>query len=128
MRTGRPTKYNEELIRKAHDYLHNYESEGDVFPQVAGLAVFLGISRETIYDWIKDDTKKDFSDIVAQICAMQEKVLVNGGIMGEFNASIAKLMLAKHGYSEKQEVDHTTKGDKIKSIAPHQFISDEDKQ
>jgi len=126
MRTGRPTKYNEELVEKARSYLYNYESEGDVFPQVAGLAVFLGISRDTIYEWIQDDTKKEFSYIVAQICAMQEKVLVNGGIMGEFNATIAKLMLAKHGYSEKQEVDHTTKGDKIQSIAPHLFVSEDE--
>lgn len=123
---GRPTKYSDELLEAAIEYAHNYESHGDAVPQLAGLAVALGISRDTIYDWLKDDTKKEFSYIVAQICAMQEKVLVNGGVVGDFNASITKLLLAKHGYSDKAEIDHTTKGEKVQSIAPHQFVSDDE--
>jgi hypothetical protein len=33
----------------------------------------------------------------------QEKMLANGGILNEYNASITKLLLTKHGYSEKTE-------------------------
>jgi len=32
--------------------------------------------------------------------------LVNKGLTGDFNATITKLMLANHGYSEKQSIDH----------------------
>jgi hypothetical protein len=36
--------------------------------------------------------------------------LINKGLKGEFNASIAKLMLANHGYCEKQILDHQSMG------------------
>ena len=35
-------------------------------------------------------------------------MLINGGLMGDFNASIAKVMMTKHGYSDKQEIDNTS--------------------
>ena len=38
---------------------------------------------------------------------MQENRLLNGGLAGEFNASITKLLLYKHGYHEKAEFDLT---------------------
>ncbi|MEN7471298.1 terminase small subunit, partial [Providencia stuartii] len=40
------------------------------------------------------------------IKTLQENRLINKGLIGEFNPTITKLMLANHGYSEKQEVDH----------------------
>lgn len=43
----------------------------------------------------------------------QEVELINKGLKGEFNASIAKLMLANHGYSEKQTLDHQSMGNSI---------------
>nr|WP_296300623.1 terminase small subunit [Gilliamella sp.] len=47
------------------------------------------------------------------IKARQEVELINKGLKGEFNASIAKLMLANHGYSEKQILDHQSMGSSI---------------
>ncbi|WP_415843310.1 terminase small subunit [Xenorhabdus thuongxuanensis] len=32
--------------------------------------------------------------------------LINKGLTGDFNSTIAKMMLTKHGYSDKQEIDH----------------------
>ena len=43
--------------------------------------------------------------------------MVNKGLNGEFKSIIAKLMLANHGYSEKQEIDHQL------SIIKRQFVS-----
>ena len=37
--------------------------------------------------------------------AKQEKTLVNGSLRGEMNPAISKMMLTKHGYSDKQEID-----------------------
>ncbi len=42
------------------------------------------------------------------ILARQKRTLINKGLTGVFNATIVKLMLSKHGYSEK--VDQTVTG------------------
>lgn len=110
MAGGRPTDYNEEILAKANDYLTN-RPDDEVVHTVAGLAVHLHISRETVYDWAKQDDKKEFSDIVVEILSNQERALVNKGLKGEFNSTIAKLLLAKHGY--KEESDITTGGNAI---------------
>ncbi|EPI2106718.1 DNA-packaging protein [Providencia rettgeri] len=101
---GRPSKFAESL-GKAKEYLMGgYETVGDVIPSVAGLACYLGVSRKTVYEWVKEST--DLSDTLEGILAMQENKLINKGLNGDFNPTITKLMLANHGYSEKQEVDH----------------------
>ena len=37
----------------------------------------------------------------------QEKDLINKGLTGDFNSTITKLILTKHGYSDKQDIDHS---------------------
>lgn len=101
---GRPTDYNDAILKKTKLYLDTFDSEGDVIPTIAGLALYLGLSRETIYDWSSQDTKKEFSDIVKDLMAKQEKTLINSGLSGKFNSNIVKLALGKHGYSDKQEL------------------------
>lgn len=112
---ARPTDYKEELLEKARDYRANWNAiyPNDVVPSLEGLALHIGISRETIYAWEGQEGKEEFSDIVDVIRKGQAKELVNKGLKGDFNSSIAKVMLSKHGYSEKTEIDHTTKGEKI---------------
>ncbi len=107
---GRPTKYCQEIVDKARHYLENYKDYDDVVPQIAGLAVALGIHRDTIYEWAKDPQKEEFTDTLKKIEISQHKVLVNGGLSGVFTAPITKLMLANHGYSEKQEVKQDITG------------------
>ena len=41
--------------------------------------------------------------ILADIQARQQELLLNSGLTGEFNSTITKLVLGKHGYSEKSE-------------------------
>ncbi|MDF7480882.1 DNA-packaging protein, partial [Proteus mirabilis] len=53
------------------------------------------------------------------IMAFQEMKLINSGLAGDFNATITKLMLANHGYSEKQEVDHTSSDN---SMSPTKIV------
>ena len=55
----------------------------------------------------------EFLDTLELIKSRQEVELINKGLKGEFNASIAKLMLANHGYSEKQTLDHQSQGSSI---------------
>lgn len=106
--TGRPTKYNDELVAKAQNYLLNYADLGDVVPTVAGLACELKIARDTVYDWSSQEDKEIFSDIVKGIASEQERMLINGGLSNTMNAMITKLLLSKHGYAESQKIDNTS--------------------
>lgn len=100
---GRPTSYSAQTLELAHLYLRKLPRD-EAFHSIAGLADFLDITRETIYQWIEDEDKQDFSDIVKKIMMKQEKSLANNGAKGYFNSSITKLMMGKHGYHDKQEV------------------------
>ena len=117
---GRPTKLTDELVSKAEMYLTDYPSNGDIVPTVAGLSVYLDIAKSSIYKY-RDESDR-FSDTLERIESLQESKLVNGGLLGDFNATIAKLMLYNHGYSEKQVVDNTSSDG---SMSPPQPLTPE---
>ena len=100
---GRPVEWTPELEERAWDYVENYESYGDPFPSMVGLCGTINRARSTIYKWC-DDPEKDFSDIARAIHEKQERILCNKGVLSEFNPSITKLLLTKHGYSDRQEL------------------------
>jgi len=100
---ARPTKYSEELLDIAKDYLKNFKKHGDFVPSVEGLADTLDIHRDTVYDW--KDKYDEFSDIYKKVLTKQARGLINGGLSNEFNASTTKMMLTKHGYSDRIETD-----------------------
>ena len=103
---GRPTKYGPEVLEKTKDYLENYESYGDAIPSQVGLALELDIVPSTLYEWQTDPEKPEFSRMLEKIKAKQERVLLAGSLFGDLNANISKLVLAKHGYAEKTEVEN----------------------
>lgn len=110
---GSPTKYTEDMPDKVQGYIDGYKEKGHPIPTIEGLSLILGISRETIYAWCKQEEKKHFSDMVEQLLATQSHELVANGLEGKFNASITKLMMHNHGYHEQSKVDHTTKGESL---------------
>lgn len=114
---GRPSKFAESLVKAKEYLMGGYEAVGDVVPSVAGLACYLGVSRKTVYEWVKESV--DLSDTLEGILAMQENKLINKGLNGDFNPTITKLMLANHGYSEKQEVDHKSSDN---SMSPTKIV------
>lgn len=101
---GRPTKYTDELLEKAYYYLENFKEFEDVIPSHIGLALHLRIRTSTVYDWAKQEGKKEFSDILDAIMKTQHQILISKGLSGDFNSNIAKLVLGKHGYHEKTDV------------------------
>ncbi len=101
---ARPTKYNAAILEKANTYLTDFHYHGAVFPSHIGMALYLELNIDTLYDWAKQEEKKEFSVILAKCKAIQHQMLIGGGISGEYNANIAKLVLGKHGYSDKQEL------------------------
>lgn len=107
MPAGRPSEYTPELVEKARDYIDGgWEDLGDAIPSVAGLAVHLKKGRDTLHRWAKEDGKEEFSDMLAEMLAKQENILLSKGLTNEHNPTITKLVLSKHGYSDKVEQDH----------------------
>lgn len=104
---ARPSKYTPEILENAEDYLNNHESYGDVVPSDAGLANHLGITRSTLYEWASHNDKQAFSDTLDRIAIRQHSLLVSKGLTSEFNAAITKLMLHNHGYSDRQQTEHS---------------------
>lgn len=103
---GRPSKYNDALQAEADSYLGRLQELGHVVPSRAGLCCFLGIARDTSYQWEK--IHPAFSGTLRAIDVMQEHLTLNGGLAGAFNPTIAKLILSNnHGYSETNRVDHS---------------------
>jgi hypothetical protein len=97
----------------------NFADHGDMIPSIAGLACVLGITRETCHAWARDPAKEDFSDILKQLAQAQERKLLSGGLSGNFNPTISKLVLARHGYSDRVETDHTSSDG---SMTPREII------
>ncbi len=105
---GRPTDYNADVQALADAYVDGGFVEcGDVVPSVAGLAVELGANRDTMYAW--RDAHQDFSDTLARMLFIQERLSLSGGLNGSLNSTIVKLLLANHGYSDRQALDHSSR-------------------
>lgn len=137
MKEGRPTKYKKEYIGKAQEYLA--ECTDDEFergedrnvmykirvklPTIEGFARFLGVNKTTLYEWSKE--YPEFSNALEEIKTEQQERLINNGLNGDYNPTIAKLMLSSnHGMKEKSEQDITTGGEKITPLLVR-FLGDE---
>lgn len=110
---GRPTLYNGDMLEKAKQYIKHFQNPEsskmktiEVVPTVAGLSIFLGVSKQTIYDWGK--VNSEFLDTLDSLQSTQESLLASNGLLGVFNPTISKLMMSNHGYSEKQVIDNTS--------------------
>lgn len=127
MPNGRPSKYSSKILELAEDYLENHDHKyGDVVPTVAGLALVLDVTKKTIYNWSEQEDNKEFLHTLDKIQQKQEKTLVSGGLMKEFDSAISRLMLSNHGYVQKSEADITSGGEKIQPLMV-EFINAEDK-
>lgn len=102
----RPTKYCKKVQEKADWYANGgYAECGDAVPSQAGLACELRVTRQTLVNWKEQHTK--FLDTLERISVTQERVSLSGGLRGELNSAIVKLLLANHGYSDKRAFEQT---------------------
>lgn len=123
MTAGRPTDYTEEIAQQAWDYVNGgWEDEDHAFPSVVGLCKVLNRSRSVIYAW-GEDPDKQFQDILASINESQELVCFSKAMKGEYNATMAKLLLGKHGYHDKADNTHSgPDGKPIETTTSFNFI------
>ena len=102
---GQPTLYDPNFNNKVDDYLTTTGKEQTSLPTVEGFAIYLGVTRKTIYNWAK--VYPEFLHTVEKILTIQAKQLIDDGIYGgkEVNAVIVKLLLqANHGMKERNDV------------------------
>jgi hypothetical protein len=103
----RPTKYCKKVQDKADWYVSDgYIECGDAVPSQAGLACELSVTRQTLANWKQQHPK--FLDTLDRISTTQERKALSGGLTGELNSAIVKLLLANHGYSERKALEHTS--------------------
>lgn len=128
---GRPTEYKEVYISKVDEYLKIHQDEEkqvvkqssekyEMFdnklkvklPTIEGFALFIGVNKTSLYEWEKKH--EQFSNALEKIRQEQQQRLINNGLSGDYNPTIAKLILSSnHGMREKTETDLTSKGEKI---------------
>lgn len=118
---GRPTEYTQDITTRAQEYLEScideikqvVTGESEKFttfkektivklPSIEGLARFLKINKDTIYEWEK--IHEEFSDVLHALRSEQADRLINMGLSGDYNPVISRMLLSKHGYAERTEV------------------------
>lgn len=123
---GQPTLYDPIFNDKVDDYLATTGKEQTSLPTVEGFAIYLGVTRKTMYNWSKD--YPEFLHTLEKILTLQAKQLIDDGIYGgkEVNAIIIKLLLqANHGMKERVDA---TSGDKPIPILPYVRTNNSDKE
>jgi hypothetical protein len=117
-KAGHPTPYNGIFIQKALEYLDSckddFKKKVVKLPKAAGLALALGVSKDTLYEWAK--VHKEFSVILLKMNQMQEQKLVDESLAGNYNPHIAKLVLGKHGYHDSSRSEVNVKIEKLDEI------------
>lgn len=112
---GRPKKNKEDYIIKAIEYYNlfdeldiklNLAKTKQVLPTIEGLALYLNTYIEEIYRYKNEN--KDFCKIVNKIITKQISMLINLGLIQSFNKGMVSLLLSRHGYYDKTEVNLTT--------------------
>jgi len=138
---ARPREYNHNIIKKVRAYINQctdvieeyHKTRGEKsdsydrlvrvkIPTIEGLSVYLGINRDTVYAWKADF--EEFSDIIDELMSIQADRLLNEGLSGSYNPTIAKVLLTKHGYNDKIEQEHSNPDGNLKTIVVNKYGGD----
>lgn len=137
---GRPTTYREEMPDLVMEYLktrqdvyedvpkcENPETGAITYtkrqkvsmPTLEGLSSFLGTTKTAMLSWEKQFPK--FHCALEEVRRAQHDRLMDKGLSGEYNPTIAKLVLSSnHGYAEKTKTEHS--GDLTISVEKKEAI------
>lgn len=119
------SKFSLSKLKKAKHYAANFEAYGDAMPSLPSLALELGVPKSQITEWCKLPIHAEFVDVCDSILAQQFRVLSNKGLVNEYNSSLVKLFLTKHGYTDKVVQDNTSSDGSMSSSLDVSRLSDE---
>jgi len=106
---ARPTKLTQQILDDARTYLdENSTFMSTMLPTIEGLALYLHVHRDTLYAWRESD--EAFSYILEELLQAQAQKLMQNGLQKRYDSGLARLLLSKHGYIEKTEVDNNLSG------------------
>jgi hypothetical protein len=125
-RAGRPTKYTEEMPARAIEYFsrapfkYATNDKGETltdkngqpfevvedFPIIEGLADYLGIVKDTLYQWVKEHP--DFSDSIKACRDKQKNFLIQQGLHGRYDRTFA-IFVAKNctDMHDQRQIEHS---------------------
>ncbi|MHA1853391.1 MAG: terminase small subunit, partial [Candidatus Heimdallarchaeaceae archaeon] len=115
----RPSEFRLEYIDRAKKYIDSCQ---DIpvgidkikvnIPSIEGFAMDLGVARKTLYNW--GEKNPEFLHTLKEIKNEQRERLINNGLSGDYNSTIAKLILSSnHGMRERSDLTSDNK-----SMAP----------
>lgn len=113
MPAGRPPAYTsaDELQDKIAEYFEQCEDQNRP-PTISGLALHTGFeSRQSFYDYEK---KEEFTYTIKKARLLMESIYEEK-LHGNSNAG-AIFALKNFGWSDRQEIDHTTGGEKMNFV------------
>jgi hypothetical protein len=85
-------------------------------PTIEGFARYIDVSKKSLYNWEK--VYSELLHALDRIRTEQHDRLINQGLSGEYNSTIAKLILSSnHGMAEKTETALTFEDEESKNKA-----------
>jgi hypothetical protein len=132
---GRPTKYKKTFPKMILEYLKECTEEYQQLirststerfgestsydnilriklPKFSDICILLDVSKESLKSW--SHIYPEFSLALRKVLMTQESMLLDGGVSGRYNSTIAKLILSSnHGYADILKPDQPTKVDDV---------------
>lgn len=88
-------RYSKQRLKKLIDAYN----ESDCVKSLAGLALFLGVDRQALTQWMNDE---EYADIIGYAKTCIEKDIIENGLRGKYNATMASFILkSSFGYRDK---------------------------
>lgn len=112
---GRPTKYSEEILEKAREYLQKCV-DNSAIPFIEQLAFQLDINDETVLEWEKK--YEEFSATIKRVRQLQKFMLLSGSLNETYNVTASIFQLkANHGLIETSRSELTGKdGERLSNL------------
>ena len=101
-KAGHPTKYNEEMLAKAKDYVKRGMVKENGFASIEELSLILGVNDDTIVEWTKKH--EEFSATIKRLKVLQKQRLMSLGLDSTYNTAMSIFLLkANHGMMETEK-------------------------
>ena len=117
---GAPSKLTPATIKRGTMYYKKALDTPGSVPTLQGLSRAMGVSLTTTTTWRDKAENAAYLELILNIELLQHDRVLEGSLLGTYNPAIAKLILSRHGYGDRHEVDHTSSD---KSMTPKTVIT-----